>query len=233
MRSLTRPTQIPPPAPDVRAPISDAREARIGPNSVLQLAQVLDAHLGKAATQALLLDAGLTALPTDSGLMPEGPAARLHQALRSRHPDAAAMLATEAGARTGDYILAHRIPQPAQHLLRRLPRFLSAPLLAAAISKHAWTFAGSGEFRVAQRRPLVFELSDNPIVRGENALQPLCHWHAAVFQRLFTTLVSPDMRCLETDCCAQGARTCRFRMQSWATRRYPRGSPRSGRPAAR
>ena len=213
MKSLTRPEPISPPAPDVRATITEACEARIGPNSVLQLAQVLDAHLGKAAAQALLLDAGLTALPTDSGLMPEGPAARLHQALRSRYPDAAAMLATEAGARTGDYILAHRIPQPAQRLLRRLPRYLSAPLLAAAISKHAWTFAGSGEFRVTQRRPLVFELSDNPIVRGETAMQPLCHWHAAVFQRLFTTLVSPDMQCTETDCCAQGAPACRFRVQ--------------------
>ncbi|MEQ8516173.1 MAG: bacteriochlorophyll 4-vinyl reductase [Chromatocurvus sp.] len=188
-----------------------ATDARIGPNSVLQLAQVLDAHVGQAARQALMVEAGLMALPPDSGLMPEGPAARLHQALRLRYPaEAAALLAREAGGRTGDYILAHRIPLPAQRLLRVLPRFLATRLLAGAIGKHAWTFAGSGDFRVARGRPLTFELYDNPVVRGEHARQPLCHWHAAVFQRLFSTLVSPDIRCVEVECCAMGSSACRF-----------------------
>lgn len=200
-------------APDVGASAVETPEARIGPNSVLQLAQVLDEHVGEVARRRLLIEAGLSVLPPDNGLMPEGPAARLHQALRRRYPDQASTLAREAGERTGDYILAHRIPQFAQRLLRMLPRQLATRLLANAIGKHAWTFAGSGDFRVLQGRPLTFELSDNPIVRGEQTRQPVCQWHAAVFQRLFTTLVANELRCSETTCCAMGAPACRFTLQ--------------------
>lgn len=215
MSSLTRQRRRPRFAPEVRAAAAigaaEPNEARIGPNSVLQLVQVLDTHVGEAARQALMREAGLMALPADNGLMPEGPAARLHQALRRGYPaEAASLLAGEAGERTGDYILAHRIPHPAQRLLRVLPRSLATRLLAGAIGKHAWTFAGSGDFRVARGRPLTFELHDNPVVRGEHATQPLCHWHAAVFQRLFNALVSADIRCVETHCCAMGAPACRF-----------------------
>ncbi len=195
------------------AAAADSSEARIGPNSVLQLVQVLDSNLGLAARQQLLLESGLSALPPDSGLMPEGPAARLHQTLRQRYPEAAGRLAQVAGEHTGDYILAHRIPQLAQRLLRSLPRRLATRLLANAIGKHAWTFAGSGEFRVLQGRPLTFELYDNPIVRGEKADSALCAWHAAVFQRLFNALISPEIRCTETHCCALGAPACRFTLQ--------------------
>ena len=48
--------------------------------------------------------------------------------------------------RTGDYLLAHRIPKPVQALLKRLPAPLAARVLLAAITRHAWTFAGSGRF---------------------------------------------------------------------------------------
>lgn len=184
--------------------------ARIGPNSILQLVPVLDAKLGPTARQRLLARAGLEALPADDGLMDEAPAARLHQALRRYHPDAAPELAREAGERTGDYILAHRIPPVARRVMKNMPTWLAAPLLASAIEKHAWTFAGSGRFRVVSRQPLVFELEDNPVVRGEVSDKPLCHWHAAVFQRLFNVLVDRHMQCQERVCCASGADACRF-----------------------
>jgi bacteriochlorophyll 4-vinyl reductase len=129
--------------------------------------------------------------------MDEAPAARLHQALRAEMPEVAPMLAREAGWRTGDYILAHRIPKPAQRLLRLMPARLAAPILARAVKNlrgvgavpgglaHAWTFCGSGEFRLVSTWPVVFEIADNPVVRGEHSETPLCHWHAAVFERLF------------------------------------------------
>jgi len=184
--------------------------ARIGPNSVLQLVPVLDAQLGPLARQRLLTSAGLRELPPDEGLMPEGPAAALHQELRRQYPAEAAELAREAGERTGDYILAHRIPPIARRVIRKMPAWLAAPILASSIEKHAWTFAGSGRFRVVSRQPLVFELVDNPVVRGEHADRPLCDWHAAVFQRLFNVLVDKHMKCVETQCCATGAESCRF-----------------------
>ena len=187
--------------------------ARIGPNAILQMVPVLDAQTGPEMRRALLAEAGVIELPDGSGMIPEGPAAALHQALRRRLPHEAPGIARAAGLGTGDYILAHRIPRPAQALLRALPAPLAAPILARAIAKHAWTFAGSGRFAVAPGRPLTFTLADNPVVRGETSAVPLCHWHVAVFERLFRALVSPRVRVTETECCAQGAPACRFELR--------------------
>ncbi len=188
-------------------------EARIGPNAILQMVPVLDAHTSPDIRRALLAEAGVIDLPDGSGLIPEGPAAALHQALRRKLPHEAPWIAREAGLGTADYILRHRIPKPAQILLRRLPARLAAPILAKAIAKHAWTFAGSGRFRIASARPLVFTLQDNPVVRGERSDRPLCTWHEAVFERLFRSLVASRARVAETACCAQGAAACRFEIR--------------------
>lgn len=157
-----------------------------------------------------MIAAGLDAPPSDAGLMPEGPAARLHHAVRETLGPAAPWVLAEAGRATGDYILAHRIPRAAQAVLRTLPAALSAPLLKAAIAKHAWTFAGSGQF--STRPGLVFEIARNPVIAGESSPTPLCHWHAAVFERLFRTLVDDRLRAQETGCCACGDHACRFEL---------------------
>lgn len=187
--------------------------ARIGPNAILQLVPVLEDAAGPDMTRHLLAMAGVFELPDPAaGLIDEAPAARLHQALRAELPQVAPMLAREAGWRTGGYILAHRIPRKAQTLLGLMPARLSAPILARAIERHAWTFCGSGAFRLVSRWPVVFEIEDNPVVRGERSDIPLCHWHAAVFERLFSALCGRTWRCTETRCCAQGAPACRFEM---------------------
>jgi divinyl protochlorophyllide a 8-vinyl-reductase len=179
---------------------------------VLQLVPLLDDRLGTGPREMLLAQCGMTELPGDEGLMEEGPAARLHQAVRAQYPEFATDLTWRAGLRTADYIISHRIPPVVIHLLQQSPPWLSGPLLARTIHKHAWTFAGSGEFSIASKRPLVFELHDNPVVRGETAEEPICHWHAAVFQRLFNSLVDPDLTCIETACCATGSDCCRFEL---------------------
>lgn len=176
-------------------------EARIGPNAVLQLADVVRQRRGEALLNSLLHGAGLGALPSPSGMIPEGDAARLHQYLRQALPNLASDWTAEAGVRTGHYILAHRIPRAAQAVLRTLPPALAAPLLAKAIARHAWTFAGSGQFEALN--PWRFAIHDNPVVRGETSQTCLCHWHSAVFETLYTALVSPRCRCGEVQCCAQ------------------------------
>jgi divinyl protochlorophyllide a 8-vinyl-reductase len=171
---------------------------------------------------ARLLDmAGIQALPSDAGLMAEGPAARLHQALRRDRPADAAQLAAQAGARTADYILAHRIPRVAQTVLRLLPRSAALPILSRAIARHAWTFAGSGQFTLIG--PGLFQIAANPIVAGESAHRPLCHWHAAVFERLFRVLVDDRLRATEIACCACGDPACRFHVA------LPKVAARQGR----
>lgn len=204
---------------DMSLPIGGAK---IGPNAILQLIPVLEDAAGPDAVSHVLAMAGVFELPDPAaGLIDEAPAARLHQAMRVEMPEVAPMLAREAGWRTGGYILDHRIPRPAQIVLGMLPARISAPMLAKAIEKHAWTFCGSGVFRLARSWPPVFEIADNPVVRGEHSETPLCHWHAAVFERLFSTLCGHSWRCVETTCCAQSANACRFEMT-----RVPHRDPR-------
>ena len=155
--------------------------------------------------------AGLDALPDGTGMILEGPVARLHQGLRRDRPDLAAGLGWQAGLATGDYILAHRIPRLVQRVLKVLPWRVSARALSQAIARNAWTFAGSGRFLVIT--PLIFELRANPLVRGEVAEHPVCDWHRGVFTRLYQRLVHPGLTCHETRCCAMGHAACRFELR--------------------
>lgn len=168
----------------------------------MQYLPVLDRQFGSDVRAALLEKAGVMAIPDDSSMIPEGDAIRLHQGLRRAAPEQAPVLARDAGQGTADYILAHRIPPMAQNVLRKAPAFVSAPVLARAIARHAWTFAGSGQFRCLS--PWRFEIADNPLVRGERSDTCLCYWHAAVFERLYQSIVGPSCRCRELSCCAQG-----------------------------
>jgi len=183
--------------------------ARIGPNAVLQHLPVLDAVIGERLRDALMHRAGVAVPPPDAGMLPEDQVARLHHAVRLFLPDRAADIQRQAGLATGDYILAHRIPAAAQRLVRAVPAWAGARLLSMAIAKHAWTFAGSGQFRVLGHAPLTFEISGNPLAEGPSD-QPICHWHAAVFERLFESLVWPQVRVDEVACVACGDASCRF-----------------------
>lgn len=184
--------------------------SRIGPNAVLQLVPVLDEVLGPQRRDALLEAAGIPTLPDGTSMIDEVPVARLHQALRREWPEQAKVISARAGRGTGDYILAHRIPAPARRLLRVMPPWFGARLLAKAIAKHAWTFAGSGRFRIVGYDPLEFEITDNPVVRGEESTTPICVWHSQVFERLYRELVASDYRVQETACAAVEGRVCRF-----------------------
>ncbi|GGB33990.1 bacteriochlorophyll synthase 23 kDa chain [Roseibium aquae] len=184
--------------------------ARIGPNALTQFQTVLENAGETALWTDLLQKAQITTLPDMTGLIPEQPVARFHRHLRAERPNEAAHLSRQAGRRTADYILAHRIPKTAQWLLKMLPASASARLLAKAIAKNAWTFAGSGRFEILSFQPLRFALYDNPLILGETAKKPLCDWNAAVFERLFQELVNPAAEVRETTCRACGADACRF-----------------------
>jgi divinyl protochlorophyllide a 8-vinyl-reductase len=178
--------------------------ARIGPNAILQLLPVLDAAIGAVPRQALFAAAGVAVPPPDAGMWPQAEVVRLHDHIARAVPDAPAVLRA-AGLATADYILAHRIPAPAKWLIRSLPSALGARILARAIAQHAWTFTGTGAFRVDGFGPLTVSITANPL-----AISPHCDWHAAVFQRLFSALVWSDVRVTESACCGAGHAACRF-----------------------
>jgi divinyl protochlorophyllide a 8-vinyl-reductase len=171
---------------------------------------ILDRYEGRAFRNALFADAGVAPPPPDAGMWPESEAAAVHRLLRARLPRRAPGLLTLSGRAVADYILRYRIPAPARLLIRVLPAPLGARLLAQAIDRHAWTFAGSGRFSILSYRPLTFEITANPLIAGESAPLPLCHWHRAVFERLFRSLVWRRAEVRETSCAATGAAACRF-----------------------
>lgn len=191
---------------------------RVGPNAITQLEPVLRRRIGTAATAELFAGAGLAHYVNrpPSGMVDEREVARLHRHVRRTLPaHLARSIMTEAGDRTGRYILAHRIPGPVQAVLGHLPAAWAARVLTQAIRKHAWTFAGSATFdmRSADGSRIIASIKRNPIVALDRVDGPICVWHAAVFQRLFRTLVDDAITVTETACCAAGDPACRFEIR--------------------
>lgn len=167
--------------------------ALIGPNAVLQAVAVMEERLGHAETSAILADAQITRLPSGEHMIPEIEALRLHRWLALHDPMGALEIAEEAGARTADYIIAHRIPRAAGWLLRHCPARLAAPLLMAAVRKHAWTFIGAGTF--TPEGPWAFTIDRSAADDTTMPPESLFLWYAAVFTRLYRVLVAPDCTC--------------------------------------
>lgn len=179
----------------------------VGPNAILQTAEALRSDGGETLTRHVFASAGLEDMldhpPAD--MVDQASAAALHRAVARLLPASRAKaVARDAGCRTGDYILAHRIPANAQTVLRLLPAFLAAPVLLRAIRQHAWTFAGSGRVTTRAGSEMSLTISDNPLAT------PGCPWHGAVLETLFRQLVAPDIKVSETTCCAHGDTACRF-----------------------
>ena len=190
---------------------------RIGPNAITRVAEVLLPRLGHGATAGIFEQAGLLdylAHPPES-MVDEAEVSRLHRALRACLGEPRARdIAFEAGTRTGDYLLAHRIPQPVQWLLRHLPAPWASRVLLSAIGRHAWTFAGSGQFTARAGSPVRLTIRHNPLCAGIAAGEPACAFYTATFERLFRVLVHPLARVREVECEAMGAPACRFEI-SW------------------
>jgi divinyl protochlorophyllide a 8-vinyl-reductase len=193
-----------------------AAAGRIGPNAILQCMAVLEAALGPGRGHALMQRAGLErhVLAPPQQMVDERDVQALHRTLRAElGTTLARALAREAGLATGDYLLVHRIPALARALLPRLPAAWASRLLLAAIARHAWTFCGSGEFRIhPSPRPLTVRvsLSASPTAAGAHAGEPLCDYFAATFERLYQSLVDSRARVVETECAAMGAPSCVF-----------------------
>lgn len=186
---------------------------RIGPNAITQVIAALGDRVGLEATWACFEAAGLSEhleKPPQS-MVSERHVARLQATLREYFGDSqASEISRDAGRRTGEYLLAHRIPWLAQRILRVLPAQWAARILAKAISHHAWTFAGSGTFSVKPGFPFVFEIQNNPLCRDIRSDHVVCDFYSATFECIFAELVHPKSRVTETACESAGATACVF-----------------------
>ncbi len=183
--------------------LDDAGIARIGPNALIQTNLVLTERLGEAEAARIFAAAGIIRDVPD-GMVPETDVRHLFDTLMTERPDDWRFLAAEAGTRTADYIIAHRIPPVARAALRVLPRHPAARLLTRAIARHAWTFAGSGEFTARWAGGLQLTITHNPVAL------PGCPWHRAVFAQLFGRLAGPCIDVAHDTCCAHGDGACVF-----------------------
>lgn len=187
--------------------------ARIGPNAITRVAEALHAEFGAQGAARVFGLAGLGRYldAPPERMVDEAEVALLHRRLRESLGDAVAhRIGRAAGLRTADYLLARRIPRAVQWLLKRLPAALAARVLLAAIARHAWTFAGSGRFRVLHGRPLLLFIAGNPLCRGVVSDEPSCDFYAATFERLFRVLVHPGTMVREVACESMGAPACVF-----------------------
>lgn len=193
--------------------VADPGVARIGPNAIIRVAEAMRAEVGEGRTADVFRAAGLAnyLLEPPVAMVDEREVTQLHRVLRAElRASPAREVSLAAGARTGDYLLAHRIPPLAQRLLCALPPALASRALLAAIARNAWTFAGSSVFEYRAGNPSRMSLTGCPLCRGTSADAPLCDYYAATFERLFRKLVSPRATVREVACEAAGARACVF-----------------------
>jgi divinyl protochlorophyllide a 8-vinyl-reductase len=123
--------------------------ARIGPNAIIQTVHALYDSYGEQQAAALLQQGGqahlIDNLPTE--MIDEAAFHSLvHTLVVQTGAEQARMLLHDAGQRTAQYLLKHRIPSFFQRLVRLLPPRPGFKLLFWGIGKHAWTFVGSGTF---------------------------------------------------------------------------------------
>ena len=193
-----------------------ALAGRIGPNILIQTAYALRDRLGADAASRLLLRS--TAHPLDA--LPQEmvderlPNALLGDLAREFGLPFTRGVMREAGRRTGDYLLAHRIPRVARVTLPRLPPRLALRLLLAAIGRHSWTFAGSARVHVTAGDPSVISLERCPLCAGRRSAEVMCDFYAGTFGRLAQALLGPNGWAEEVACEARGDDACRFLMGS-------------------
>jgi divinyl protochlorophyllide a 8-vinyl-reductase len=200
--------------------------SRIGPNAVTRLAEAVTERFGAAETAALFRAAGLFhhfASPPER-MVAEADVVALHRTLAARFPAEAEAIAADAGARTGAYLLANRIPKPVQAVLRVAPPWVAAKVLLAAVAKNAWTFAGSGAFEAHAGGGADVAVRGGPFADPREAAAPLRAFYAAVFAHLFRALVSPRT----TAAAETGGGACAIRL-AWRRAAPPLPTPAQAR----
>lgn len=189
---------------------------RIGPNAITQVQAALTDQLGADVCRWIFTRAGLTRHLADppTEMVPEEDVMRLHAELDRALPRAdAARIGIDAGRRTAAYLLEVRIPRLAQLGLRGLPKSTAAWIFTRAISRHAWTFGGSGRFSATRDAGgLVLLIDDNPACRNLLAQDPRCHYFTETFRCLYAAILGEPVQVVETECEAAGAHSCRFRV---------------------
>jgi divinyl protochlorophyllide a 8-vinyl-reductase len=163
--------------------------SRIGPNSIIQTVGSLETTYGKSETEKLLKKIGqgylIGNLPSE--MVEES---KFHSLVIALHKEigeqATAKILRESGESTAKYLLKVRIPGPFQAIVKLLPAGLAFKVFLFAISKNAWTFAGSGQFSYGSKP------SPNIMVKVTFPSNPVVgNFYLGTFTALLRELVNP------------------------------------------
>lgn len=169
------------------APHDATGPARIGPNSLIQTVRALQERYDEATIAALLQQSGQEYLlhHDPKAMVQEQEFAALVQALADQlGVSEARTILKRSGELTAAYLLHYRIPRPFQRLLKLLPHRLALKLLLFAISKNAWTFAGSGHFSYQ-----VGQTSRLTVTGHVQPLAAVCGFYGGTFEHLIHVLI--------------------------------------------
>lgn len=186
------------------------RKGMMGAQTVLPMVAAIERSLGPAVVAQLLDEARFTRLPEHGEHVRERQVAILHQALRRQYPEQAESIQREAARDAVEWIMQNRIPARARLLLSGMPWAMAVWMLGRHAAQNAWAFGGSGRFELLSTSE--FQLRDNPLIRGEHSMHPVCAWHEELFQQTFRRMAHSRLRCTEASCMAAGADACRFRL---------------------
>lgn len=168
-------------------------EALIGPNAIIQVAGAIQREFGPDRLGRVMRLAQLEHYISNppEHMVSESEVTRLHQAVvNALSAGNGCEVMWHAGQNTARYLLANRIPRSAQVILKVLPAPLAARLLLKAIERHAWTFAGSSQFRYCARHPVRISLTGSPMFASPASRQLAARYFEATFVTLFCELVS-------------------------------------------
>ena len=166
--------------------------SKIGPNSIIQTVAALEAKFGKKEADTILKKIGqghfIGNLPTE--MIEESKFHAMVTSLQKELGDkATAGILKESGERTARYLLKVRIPGIFQKLVKLLPSRPAFQIFLFAISKNAWTFAGSGKFSYTMSRPpeisVIVTYPTNPVVGN---------FYLGTFTALLQELVNPKTK---------------------------------------
>lgn len=192
-------------------PLKQPRERTfMSANMILPIHDVLGRFIGAEDRDRMFSDAGLKFLPNPQDPVRERLVAQLHQSIRRELPDLWPGIMSSAGEKAAQVVLDYRLDASSRDLLRKLPWSLATWMLVRTTTQHAWTFSGSGEFRVV--RTSMLEISNNPVTRSEISASPVCLFQQTVLENLFAKAIDTRLRCRETQCCASGGDACRFEL---------------------
>jgi divinyl protochlorophyllide a 8-vinyl-reductase len=81
-------------------------------------------------------------------------------------------------------------------------------LLLPAVARHAWTFAGSGDFTFAAGRDPWVSIAVPRLRAAPDLATPVCAYYRATFQTLLRALVDPGITLADMACLAHGDAAC-------------------------